>query len=105
MFDGDLSKVSMTVPCKKCRQNSLKPLSELVSSDSVACHFCHALIDITRPYWREVIREAACFPKPLAFKGRRVSRRSSDESQGDGRGGVGDDRASTPGRGYSSRRI
>jgi hypothetical protein len=58
MLGADLSKLTMAVPCEKCRQSTLKPLSELASSNSVACHFCHTRIDIARPYWREAIRKA-----------------------------------------------
>jgi hypothetical protein len=51
--------IIITVPCETCRTQTLKPLSELVMTDSVICRWCGTVIDLTRPYWREVFREAA----------------------------------------------
>ena len=58
MFDAEIFMRTITVLCDKCHQSAPMPLAELVSSDSVACYFCHGLIDLTRPSWREAIRNA-----------------------------------------------
>ena len=75
MFDRDLSEIAVMVRCEKCCQNSVKPLSDLFSSSSVACHSCHALIDIdiTRPCWRKVIRNALDAEKILAKPARQLA--------------------------------
>ena len=55
----DAVPIIITVPCEKCRTQTLKPLSELVAIDSVTCRWCGTIIDVTRPYWREAFRKAA----------------------------------------------
>jgi hypothetical protein len=55
----DAVPIIITVPCETCRTQTLKPLSELATTDSITCRWCGTVIDLTRPYWREVFREAA----------------------------------------------
>ena len=58
MVDADESELTITVECDKYRQSAAIPLTELVSNYSVACRFCHELLDVTRPPCREAIRRA-----------------------------------------------
>jgi hypothetical protein len=57
---NNLDEMTITVPCdsEQCRKSTLKPLSELIVSDSIACRWCGNPIDITRPYWQATLRKA-----------------------------------------------
>ena len=74
---SDLSKVTITVPCDmdQCRKSTLKPLSELIGSNSVTCRWCGAPIDLTRPYWQAALRKAV----ELGVEGEVITPRQSPE--------------------------
>jgi hypothetical protein len=58
---ADFSKTMITVPCEReqCRgYPTLKPLDELLASDTVACRICGATTDLRTPLWRETLRKA-----------------------------------------------
>jgi hypothetical protein len=58
LTDSPIEKITISVRCPHCHQDTLKLLHQLISSNTVICNWCNKPINISTKDWRETIRKA-----------------------------------------------